>query len=81
MKSEKLTPVDRLVFLYVLMNANTVKNDRNVCTGLGITTARLETARNKLVRLGLIRMTKAGDDGKAFALTQDAQEFLCTMFQ
>lgn len=81
MKSEKLTPVDRLVFLYVLMNANTIKNDRNVCAGLGITTARLETARNKLVEFGLIKMTKAGDDGKAFALTQNAEDFLCTMLQ
>ena len=81
MKSEKLTPVDRLVFLYVLMNANIVKNDRNVCAGLGISTSRLASARSKLERLALIRMTKVGDGGKAFAITQDAQEFLCTMFQ
>lgn len=80
MKSEKLTPVDRLVFLYVLMNANIVKNDRNVCAGLGITTARLEAARNKLVKFGLIAMTKASNDGKAFAITQNAEDFLCTMF-
>ena len=81
MKSEKLTPVDRLVFLYVLMNTNIVKNDRNVCAGLGITTDRLEAARNKLVKFGLIAMTKARDDGKAFAITQNAEDFLCTMFR
>ena len=81
MKSEKLTPVDRLVFLYIFMNANIVKNDRNVCAGLGINAARLSVARSKLEKLGLITMTKASDDGKAFAITQNAEDFLCLMFQ
>lgn len=81
MKSKKLTPVDRLVFLYIFMNANIVKNDRNVCAGLGINATRLASARSKLKKLGLIMMTKASDDGKAFAITQSAEDFLCMMFQ
>lgn len=81
MKSEKLTPVDRLVFLYVLLNSNTVKNDRNVCTGLGISATRLSSARSKLEKSGLIAMTKASEDGKAYAITQDGEKLLCTMFQ
>lgn len=81
MKSEKLTPVDRLVFLYVLLNSNTVKNDRNVCTGLGISATRLSSARSKLEKSGLIAMMKASDDGKAYAITQDGEKLLCTMFQ
>jgi len=81
MKSERLTPVDRLVFLYVLLNANIIKSDRNVCAGLGVSPARLADARTKLEKLGLIAMTKASDDGKAFAITQNAEDFLCKMFQ
>lgn len=81
MKSEKLTPVDRLVFLYVLLNANIIKSDRNVCAGLGINATRLASARSKLEKFGLITMTKDSDDGKAFAITQNAEDFLCMMFQ
>ena len=81
MKSDKLAPVDRLVFLYVLLNSNVVKNDRNVCAGLGISANRLVDARTKLEKLGLIAMMKANNDGKAFAITQDGEKLLCTMFQ